>query len=170
MTKKILSYIHLLKPLSFIPALLIMCTIFSYSSQNGKASGNLSHTISYNIVKIGNYILQQDASEELIGIYAKKIEYPIRKLAHMTEYFILAIAIFFPLYLYGLRGFPLIVVTALICIGFAATDEYHQSFVSGRGPSVRDVGIDSIGVFGALIAIHILLNIYSKRKHDSSLF
>ena len=25
----------------------------------------------------------------------------------------------------------------LICAGFAATDEYHQSFVAGRGPSVR---------------------------------
>ena len=36
------------------------------------------------------------------------------------------------------------------CVLLAAGDEYHQSFVAGRGPSVKDVGIDS---FGALIGI-----------------
>ena len=30
-------------------------------------------------------------------------------------------------------------------------DEFHQSFVAGRGPSVKDVGIDSIGVCAACL-------------------
>lgn len=46
-------------------------------------------------------------------------------------------------------------VAGLICVGFACGDEYHQSFVDGRGPSVRDVGIDSIGVFAGIIAVRI---------------
>ena len=66
----------------------------------------------------------------------------------MTEYFLLAVAVSFPFYVYGLRGFPLMLVAGLICVAFACGDEYHQSFVEGRGPSVKDVCIDSIGAFG----------------------
>ncbi|MCI9430690.1 MAG: VanZ family protein, partial [Lachnospiraceae bacterium] len=34
-------------------------------------------------------------------------------------------------------------------------DEYHQSFVSGRGASVRDVMIDSIGVLPGIFLVRI---------------
>ena len=30
---------------------------------------------------------------------------------------------------------------------YAATDEYHQTFIQGRSGSLRDVLIDSIGIF-----------------------
>jgi len=33
---------------------------------------------------------------------------------------------------------------------YACTDEYHQSFVPGRGPSVHDVAIDTVGAWLAL--------------------
>lgn len=46
-------------------------------------------------------------------------------------------------------------VAGVICVGFACGDEYHQSFVDGRGPSARDVGIDSIGVFAGIITVRI---------------
>ena len=47
-------------------------------------------------------------------------------------------------------------VAGLICVGFAAGDEYHQSFVAGRGPSKKDVMIDSIGVFAGIITVRII--------------
>ena len=78
----------------------------------------------------------------------------------MSEYFILAVAVSFPFYVYGLRGFPLMVVAGLICVGFAAGDEYHQSFVDERGPSVIDVGIDSIGVFFGILTVRIVCFIF----------
>ena len=33
----------------------------------------------------------------------------------------------------------------LLAILYAASDEFHQSFVAGRGATLMDVGIDSIG-------------------------
>ena len=75
------------------------------------------------------------------------------KAAHMTEYCLLAIAISFPLYVYGVRGIWLILLAGAICVGFAGFDEYHQSFVADRGPSVRDVGIDSIGVTAGILLV-----------------
>jgi len=47
-------------------------------------------------------------------------------------------------------------LAGMICVGFAAGDEYHQSFISGRSPSVRDVGIDSFGIFWGIILVRII--------------
>lgn len=35
---------------------------------------------------------------------------------------------------------------AIFCIGFAASDEWHQSFVPDRMGTLWDVGVDSLGV------------------------
>ena len=148
--------VFVMKPLSFLPALVMMYIIFSFSAQSGTDSGNLSYEVSHKIVEIGNEVLQKDLEEWEIDQLAYDIEYPVRKAAHMTEYFILAVTVSFPFYVYGLRGFPLMLVAGLICVGFACLDEYHQSFVEGRGPSVRDVGIDSIGVFAGIICVRVV--------------
>ena len=147
--------VFILKPLSFLPAIVMMCIIFSFSSQDGVDSGSLSREVSVKIVEVGNEVLQKGLSDWEIDEVATKIEYPVRKVAHMTEYFLLAVAVSFPFYVYGLRGFPLMLVAGAICVGFACGDEYHQSFVDGRGPSARDVGIDSIGVFAGIITVRI---------------
>ena len=38
----------------------------------------------------------------------------------------------------------------IIVVLYAMTDEYHQSFIPGRGPSVHDVLVDTVGVVAAL--------------------
>ncbi len=148
--------IFFLKPLSFLPALAMMYVIYGFSAQDAGASSNLSYQVSYKIVEIGNEILDKGLDETQIADCADQIGYPVRKLAHMTEYFLLAVAVSFPFYVYGLRGFPLMLVAGFICVAFAAGDEYHQSFVAGRGPSVKDVGIDSIGAFFGILTVQII--------------
>ena len=100
--KTLLRFI--LKPLSFLPAIIMMYVIFNFSAQDGA-----------------------------------------RKLAHFTEYFLLAVSVAFPLYVYGMRGIWLVLFAGAFCVGFAFLDEYHQTFVSGRSPSKRDVFIDGCG-------------------------
>ncbi|MCD8347456.1 MAG: VanZ family protein [Lachnospiraceae bacterium] len=148
--------IKFLKPLSFIPALFLMYVIFSFSSQDGDTSANLSYEVSYTIVEAGNIVLDADLQPSEIASLATRFNGVVRKLAHMTEYFALAIAVSFPLYVYGLRGIPLMLVAGLFCVAFAASDEFHQSFVDGRGPGVRDVLIDSFGVFWGIILVRII--------------
>lgn len=148
--------IALLKPLSFLPALLIMSMIFSFSSQTGAESGDLSFRVSQKLVQAGAAVLDRDLSQAEIDMYANKYHFAVRKLAHMTEYCILAISICIPLYAYGVRGIWLVLLAGFICVGFAATDEYHQSRVAGRGPSVRDVCIDSVGVFIGIFGTRII--------------
>lgn len=147
--------IYLLKPFSFLPAVFVMYMIFSFSSQTGVDSGNLSHEISYKIVSAADRLLDKNLEEYEKQRYTDKIELPVRKLAHMTEYCILAICISFPLYVYGVRGILLLIFAGIFCVGFACTDEFHQSFVAGRGPSKKDVMIDSIGAFFGILLVQI---------------
>jgi VanZ family protein len=78
----------------------------------------------------------------------------LRKLAHFTEYAVLT-----GLWWRALRGlgvrFPLACAMA-ISLGYAATDEFHQTFVDGRQGSPVDVLIDSAGIVTAATVIAIL--------------
>lgn len=143
----------LLKPFSFVPAIFMMYLIFSFSAQDGAVSGNLSHKVSEIIIETVDEAFELNWSPSEINYYIERIHYPVRKLAHMTEYFLLAISVSFPLYVYGVRGLWLPILAGGICVGFAALDEYHQSFVAGRGPSKKDVGIDSIGVLAGVLLV-----------------
>ncbi|HIW51373.1 MAG TPA: VanZ family protein [Candidatus Blautia intestinavium] len=147
--------ITLLKPLSFLPALLMMYIIFSFSAQTGEVSGELSYKISYQIVETKNELLNTGKSYDELAYEAESIHYYVRKAAHMTEYCLLAIAISFPLYVYRIRGFWLFILAGIICVGFAGLDEYHQSFVSGRTPGIRDVGFDSLGALVGILLVQL---------------
>lgn len=131
----------------------MMCVIYSFSAQTGDVSGALSYKISYQIVETKNEILASGKSLEQLSQEASGIEFYVRKAAHMTEYCLLAISISFPLYVYGVRGIWLMLLAGFVCVGFAGLDEYHQSFVEARGPSVRDVGIDSCGAMIGILLV-----------------
>ena len=82
----------------------------------------------------------------------------LRKLAHLTEYFVLTL-----LWWRALRGLEIsAAIPAAVVISFlyACTDEFHQTFVDGRRGTPVDVLIDSIGI--ALAAV--LLTIYARRR------
>mgnify|MGYP000075544338 CR=1 FL=1 len=141
-----------------------MYMIFSFSGQTGTESGSLSHEISYQIVSVADKILNKNLTENEKQIYTDRIEHPVRKLAHMTEYCILALCVSFPLYVYGVRGFLLFLLAGLFCVGFACTDEFHQSFVAGRGPSKKDVLIDSTGALIGILAVQIFCHGFLRSK------
>jgi VanZ family protein len=68
----------------------------------------------------------------------------LRKAAHVTEYAILALLLARALH----REVPALVLGVL----YAASDEFHQSFVRGRHGAPLDVAIDSIGLLIGVIA------------------
>ena len=79
-----------------------------------------------------------------------------RKCAHLIEYMVLALLLW-----RALRSVPTLRTKTLMVLGtvllgcalFAVSDEFHQTFVKSRTPSVRDVFLDIGGAFlGLLIA------------------
>lgn len=150
------SFLHRLKPLTFLPVILMMCVIFSFSGQNGEQSSGLSEKVARSVISVTERALDQEWGEDTVNKYIDVLQFPIRKGAHMGEYFALCCLISLPLYVYGLRGIRLFAAAVLFCAVFAATDEFHQSFIGGRGPSVRDVFIDTAGAVIAGTAVRLL--------------
>lgn len=145
-----------LKPLSFLPAILLMYMIFTFSSMEADLSTSVSFRASRILVKAADSLFDMGLDDYQIEYFSTKINGVTRKLAHMAEFFALAIAVSFPLYVYGLRGILLMILAGGFCIAFACGDEYHQSFVAGRSPASKDVLIDSIGVFIGIIVVRII--------------
>ena len=158
--KKTLRY--LLKPLSFVPALCMLYLILYMSSQEGAASTTMSYQVSKTIVLAYNKIFSKGLSNEMLNELIYQIHPFIRKTAHFTEFFALAITVAFPLYVYKIRGIFLIILGELFCVGVAFLDEYSQSFVLGRNPSYRDVMIDSAGAFCGILVAWIMCYIGRK--------
>jgi hypothetical protein len=80
-----------------------------------------------------------------------------RKVVHMTEYGLL-----WWLWSRAL-GFRRPLLAAAIALAYAATDEYHQTFVAGRHGSPVDWGIDAAGVAVAWLAQRAVLRVRSSR-------
>lgn len=146
----------MLKPLSFLPAIGMMMLIYFLSGQDGTTSAGLSLKVSVKVVELASRIFDHPLSAEEVLQYADLIHFLIRKCAHMILYFMLAVSVSFPLYVYGLRGIPLMLVAGAFCVAFACGDEYHQSMVAGRGPSKKDVLIDSFGILAGIILVRIV--------------
>lgn len=146
----------LIRILSFIPAIIMMYIIFSFSAQDGVASSNLSYRVSHDIVSTADRALDLELTERQISRCISQIHFYVRKFAHFSEYLLLAVSIAVPLYIYGVRGIWLVIIAEILCAGFASLDEFHQLFVEGRGASVRDVLIDSCGALLGILIVRIL--------------
>lgn len=83
----------------------------------------------------------------------------IRKLAHFTIYALLGYNTLYMYKNYNVKRFALIAL--LTCILYACSDEWHQSFVSGRSPQITNICIDTIG---ALSMILLNLSIIRRKR------
>ncbi|HEY8226251.1 MAG TPA: VanZ family protein [Pyrinomonadaceae bacterium] len=83
------------------------------------------------------------------------MHFVIRKLAHFTEYAVLAILAARAFDRSGLTGSRnrWFLISAILVIAYALLDEYHQSFVPSRSASVIDSLVDMTGGFTALLII-----------------
>lgn len=77
-------------------------------------------------------------------------DFIVKKTAHLIEYGILAVLLYRAFLGYEKTKITALVLSLLITVVYAASDEFHQSFVSGREGRLRDVIIDTIGASGAL--------------------
>jgi VanZ family protein len=97
---------------------------------------------------------------EIRPITIAEIHLALRKAAHVTEYAILTGLLFRALRSLIDGFWPRAAVAFLPAMFFAATDEFHQRFVTSRTGSIYDVLVDYSGAFlGIFIcrAIHLAL-------------
>jgi len=78
-------------------------------------------------------------------------DYIFRKIAHMAEFFILAYLFFRALSASKLSLIQLLLISFLLSLAYAGFDEWHQNQVAGRVASIKDVGIDGLGILSFTI-------------------
>ncbi|MBR6402404.1 MAG: VanZ family protein [Eubacterium sp.] len=145
----------------WILSILCMITIFYFSSQDSDESTQESHKIGRAI----GHIVKKDFDSwtfEEQEEFAAKIDFPVRKAAHFLEYAtlgtLLALAWFDELR--KKRGN--ILVPFAVGAAYSVTDELHQLIVSGRAGQIRDVLIDSSGVFTGVLITTVIISCVKK--------
>lgn len=150
--------------LSHIFVVAWMLVIFRFSAQPGEESADLSGGISHLFIQIWNWVFHLGWNDAKMLEMTAIWDFPIRKLAHMTEFGILAVLFFIAIKYYAqINTMKKRYVCAWIAaVGYAASDEFHQLFVPGRSGNLFDVCVDAFGVSVALVMIYLLRRIYGR--------
>ena len=139
-----------------------MAVIFCFSAQPADVSTDTSLRVGMTIGKMSVPDFSKLPKEEQMD-YAEKIEFPVRKMAHATEYAILGCLLTNLCLTFPMR--KAYMWSWLMGSAYAATDEFHQLFVPGRSGQITDVMIDSVGCLaGCLLTCLILRTV---KKHVS---
>lgn len=188
MSKKVLINIVRLILVLFIITWGII--VFKLSNQDGVQSGKISGKVIEIVLEIkdkfeaikdeykatGKIDFSVEPIKEITDTRIYRWQKITRKFAHYTIYTLGSFIIYLTLTTFEPNGksrtFKKILITLLLGIGYAITDELHQLFIAQRTPKWFDIGIDSLGVItGILLAIIIVFiltkiidHIYERRK------
>ena len=132
-------------------ALFWMILIFRFSAENGQQSGALSDSVLQTAVDLFDRITGQDLNGAMTPKLTQILGFCVRKAAHMTVYCMLGISVMLTMFTFPPAIWKKAGLTLLICAAYAGSDEFHQSFVAGRGPSLQDVCIDSLGAAAGIL-------------------
>jgi VanZ family protein len=144
------------------PALLWAVVISTFST-GAFTSDNTSRII----IPVLRWLLPHASAATLFHLH-----YLIRKCAHFTEYFILSLLILRAIRAGRHSARLAWALTAIVIVfGYAALDEFHQSFVPGRTAAVTDVLLDTTGGIAAQAVaalVFLLGHVRQKRKEESA--
>ena len=149
-----------------------MIVIFSFSAQPADDSGATSQGVGAFLAELfvpgyGDWSTQRQEA------FVEKIDHPVRKAGHLTEYAILGTLVTGTVFSFGLRGKRAPLTAEGVGVLYAASDEFHQLFVPGRGSQITDVLIDASGFAVGVAAVFVIFRLMSryrqKREHIAGL-
>lgn len=154
------------KVIRFILVLLLILTfgmIFNFSNQDSEKSGSTSQKVTEAITKDVKSIQKLNKNEKAKVI--DKIEDVIRKIAHFSLYALVGLLLMALFSTYNINEKNKIISTIIIGAIYAISDEFHQSFISGRSGQVSDIFLDTLGAtVGCLFILLIIKTVKKFRK------
>ena len=154
--------------ISWILTILWAGLIIFMSSMNTNKSNEKSKTVINDVVEKsiqttnGLGITNKHPSKSKKQQVINKLNQPLRKVAHASEYFVFTILILIALKNSSVKGRKMFIISLAICFIYACTDEYHQTFVNGRTGQFTDSLIDTLGGTIGCIVCLIINKIKSK--------
>ena len=128
--------------------------VFNFSSQTGNYSYGLSRMIVEFFTK----------DEAIIN----KVEPYVRKAAHFSEYGLGGILFLLLFNTYEWSDRKKIIISILLGIWYAITDEVHQLMVPGRNGAIFDIYIDSLGFSTGVLGMMILIKLAEIKNNKKS--
>ena len=146
-----------------VAALLWMIVIFSFSAKVAEDSEEMSRSVG---MLIGKAVIKEykEWPGKRQAAFAAKIDYPVRKAAHASEYALLGILLTGAIMDIRKPWKRQLLACFLIGAAYAASDEFHQLFVPGRSGQIRDVMIDGAGVAAGIILACLAIKAFQCRK------
>jgi VanZ family protein len=92
------------------------------------------------------------------------LHFLLRKGAHLTEYAIFALLLYSSLLKDETEAWrPRTALVSVLITGlYSLSDEFHQSFVPGRGPSLKDCALDTAGAILAMLGVYLLTRLHRR--------
>lgn len=122
--------------------LLVLILVFIWG--NSLLPGEISTAISNAVKDILSRFLPMGKTRSSGGFL-------VRKLAHLTEFAALGACLGWLFAMLQKKMY----LPFLLGVAAACMDETIQTFVPGRGPGIRDVCIDSVGVLTGIVLLHL---------------
>lgn len=150
------------KIIKLILVIIWMGVIFSFSAENADKSTSKSDEVILKIYKaFNNNKLTKNEQKKIID----KFVFPVRKIAHFSEYLILGILVISFISEFKLLEIKYLIIAVLISMLYAISDEIHQLFSDGRTARILDVIIDTLGsVTGIFVYSYIRKQIKSNNS------
>ena len=143
---------------AYILLLAWMSLIFWFSNQKAVASDNLSGGPIKSVITFVYKIIGKEINENEINKIVDTLNTPVRKTGHFIEYLILGILVINVISKYQLDKRTIIIISILIMIIYACSDEVHQLFIEGRSGEIKDVLLDSIGGTTGILLYYKIIN------------
>ncbi len=140
-----------------------LVTIYHFSDQPAKKSSSTSHSVTKKITKP----LTKNKSPKEKKKIEEKWNDRLRTIAHFSMFFLLGLFLMSAMmtsFSHRKSLVYLFVLTLILVLIYALSDEYHQSFIPGRSAQFIDIVVD---FSGGLIASGILFIIFKFKKKKS---
>jgi len=126
---------------------LIVAAIFFFSEQSGTDSHSVSTQVCEKIANAWAETFWTEGTHFNRELLAKMLDAPVRKLAHLLIYTALGCGTCIAAHILssGKVRFYHILLCILAVMLVASFDEYNQFYSGGRGASIGDVWLDTVG-------------------------
>lgn len=185
-TEKICRGMNVRRKVFLVLTILWMVLIFAFSARPAEVSSEDSRSIG---LLIGELFIPgfEEQSAEAQNKFAEKVDHPVRKAAHASEYAVLGL-LTAGVYIAGgaadaekvndkkkadirnsKKRTPIsrgILIPWVVTTAYAATDEMHQLFVPGRSGQVSDVLLDSAGAIAGLALLGGIRFLVQRRREN----
>ena len=136
--------------------------IFGFSSQDGEESGGISSRVTEFILEKSNTYknIEENRQDEIF----ERTEKIIRKIAHFSIYALVGFLLMGLVSTFKLKEKTRILISLILGVLYAASDEIHQLFSPGRSAQITDVYIDTLGVLVGIFVILLFIKVFEKMK------